>query len=109
MPLRDDPPVTIIIADYIGVDAVGKLNIIGGGWMLTGLQSNGLTGRQYVAVLVDIRSGHIGEEFARVLELFELTTGGIAQVVGPTGSPEALRISQLAKVDPLIGLPGTYV
>jgi hypothetical protein len=109
MALKDDARVTIIIADYIGIDGGGKLNVVGGGWTIAGIQPNGLSAPQYVAVMIDVASGHLGEEFALDLELHDLSTGEIAQVVGATNTPEALRISQLCRVDPPGGPGGVYV
>jgi len=109
MEIKEVAGVRILIADYIGVDAAGKLNIIGGGWTICGVQPNGLTVPHYLAVLVDIPHGHLGEDFALEIVLHDLTTSQIVQVAGPTGSSEAMRISQLYKVDPPQAGPGVYV
>jgi hypothetical protein len=100
MSISDEARVTVLLADYISVDAGGKLNVIGGGWTIAGVQPNGLSAPQYVAVLVDIPSTYVGHEFALVLELHDRTDGVLAEVVGLTNSPEALRISQLCRVEP---------
>ena len=111
MAIRDDATVKLILADYISVDAGNKLNALGVGWTVSGVQANGFTVQQYLAVLVDVPSTYVGQEFALEIDLFDETAGSVAQVPGPlgaSGSLEAMRIGQLAKVEPPLA-PGAYL
>lgn len=109
MALRDDARVTVVIADYIGVDASGKINVVGGGWTTVGAQTSGFSAAQYLAVLVDVASGHVGDEFTLTVALHDAESGEIIALPGPTGTAEALRIQQLFRVDPPASQPGVYV
>jgi hypothetical protein len=109
MALRDDAHVTVVIADYIGVDASGKINVVGGGWTTAGAQPNGFSAAQYLAILVDIASGHVGEEFTLTVALHAADSGETITVPGPSGTAEALRVQQLSRVEAPPAQPGMYV
>jgi len=98
----------LLLADYIGVDASGKLNALGAGFAMSGIQPNGLTAPMYLAVVIEIPSKYAGQEFSACLELRDEETGSAVQITGPSGQLEALRIQQVAKVERL-GPPGVYV
>lgn len=98
MALADDLHLTMLIADYIGVDAGGKLNAIGAGITVTGLQPNGLSAPHHVAVLMDAPSKYYGTQFAFSLELRDQETNQLVQVPNPSGTMEALRIQQVLTV-----------
>jgi len=97
--LFDDVVVQVFIADHVSIDGVGKLNALGAGFMVTGVQPTGLTLPQAIAVIIDIPSRYVGQDFTLSLELRNEATGSVVTVPGPSGSPEALRLSQLTKVE----------
>ena len=108
MGLAEDSHAQVLIADYIGTDAAGKINALGAGFVITGLQATGLTPPQYVVALIDVASEHAGREFPLLLELRDIEANVPVQVPGPTGGTEALRIQQLVKAErPQV--PGIYL
>lgn len=97
--VADDARVFIVLADYAAADAINKVNVIGAGWQLTGPQpETGLTSPQSLVVLVNLPPRHYNEQFALAVTLLDDTETPV-QVPGPTGAPQALRISQLAKAE----------
>lgn len=108
MAIKDDATVNLILADYISVDSAGKINVLGAGWTVSGVQPNGFTVQQCLAIVVDVPNGYVGQEFALDIDLYDETTGSVAEVPGPSGALEAMRIGQLAKVEPPLA-PGTYL
>ncbi len=97
------------MADYVGVDGAGKLNIIGGGFTMMGLEPSGATPPFAVAVTVEAPAKYVGQEFALSIELRDETTGTVVTMAGPSGQPEALRVQQVAKFDRALPPPGFYV
>jgi hypothetical protein len=89
---------TVLIADYIGADAGGKLNALGVGFTITGLQANGATGPMYVALMVDLPATFVGQQVPVAVQLRDETTGNLVEAVGPSGDNEAVRVTQLAAV-----------
>lgn len=108
MPLADDVFVSIILGDYVAIDAAGKLNILGGGFIMTSIQTTGTTVPMYVATIIDVPSEHLGHEFAVSVELRDLATDSVVMLTGPSGNLEALRVQQLFKADRMVG-PGIYL
>jgi hypothetical protein len=108
MSIFSDCRVAVLLADYAVADASGKLNMLGAGFNITGLQATGLTPPQYVVTIVDVPARYIGQDFPVGLELKDDTNGQTVTVPGPTGNLEALRIQQLAKADPP-HVPGVYL
>lgn len=100
--------VNIIVADYVGVDAAAKVNILGGGFSITSVQPTGLTAPQHVVAIVDLPPDFAGQQVGVTLELRDHTTGNAARMIGPSGQPEALRISQLVKIE-APQIPGYYL
>lgn len=90
----------VLLADYAIADAGGKLNILGAGFNISGIQPTGLTGPQYIVVMIDVPAKSIGQEFPLGLELRDDATGKTVTVSGPTGDPDALRVQQLVKAKP---------
>ncbi|MDQ3480322.1 MAG: hypothetical protein M3423_03165 [Actinomycetota bacterium] len=90
----------VLLADYAVADAGGKLNILGAGFTISGIQPTGLIGPQYVAVMIDVPAKFVGQEFPLSLELKDETTGMTVTLPGPTGEPDALRIQQFVKAEP---------
>jgi hypothetical protein len=110
--LAQELRVTLVLADYANTDASGKVNLIGGGWQITNIMPNGMTGPQYLLTLIDVPARHLGEEFATGWSLFDEKTGSVVrmpaappgQVVPPgpsgLGAPtQALRVQQLVKAE----------
>jgi len=105
--ISEDARVSIIMADYANQDAVQKINILGAGWQITGVGQNGLTAEQAVLVIVEVPPRYRGEQFAASLSLLNEANEAV-QLQGPDGQPQALRIAQLARVDPPM-MPGVYI
>lgn len=99
MSIHSEAHAVIFVADYIGIDAAGKINAIGAGFALTGVTPEGQTPPQHVAVLIDVPSRYDGDEFALSLELREESSDSVVQVAGPTGQLEALRLQQVMQVN----------
>jgi hypothetical protein len=95
--LLDDARVTVLLADYIAVDANGKLTAVGAAFTLTGLQPDGHTPPQHVAVLVDVPASHLGQDFSLDLSLRVGETGDPVLVPGPSGEVEPLRVAQVMR------------
>ena len=96
MGLSDDVRASILIGDYIGVDAGGKLNVIGLNFTHCGLQANGASPAFYVAAIIDVPKKHLNDEFSISLELRD-STGNLFTVPGLPGQQDGLRISQLVR------------
>jgi hypothetical protein len=99
MTLFDDATALVAIADYIGVDAGGKINAIGLGFTVAGIQPTGFTAPQYVVALVDAPASYAGEQAMLTLELRNLTDDEVVQGPGPSGQLEAVRITSQAKFE----------
>lgn len=99
MGIFEDAHVAIILADYVGIDAGGKVNAIGAGFTLTGVQPHGLTAPMHVVALIDLPGKYSGREFAFSLELWDDDTQEVVQMPGPSGQPDTMRIAQLVKGD----------
>jgi hypothetical protein len=109
MGIFEDANVSVLLADYIGVDSSGKLNALGAGFTATGIQSNGMTPSVYVATLIDIPSKYVGQEFAVSLKLQNDDTGQVVTLTGPTGQSEALRLQQVVKAERVAAPAGAYL
>lgn len=109
MALRDDTHVVVLIGDYIGVDANGKINVVGGGWTTAGVRTTGLSAPHHLAILIDVASGHVGEDFTLTVQLHQADSGEPVAVPGPAGAPEAIRVQQLCRIEPPRSQPGIYV
>jgi hypothetical protein len=115
--LFDHARVVVLLADYIGIDAGGKVNAIGAGFTLTQLQPTGLspsegaagvTGAMHLIALIDVPSKYAGHEFAVSLELRDDSADTAVKLPSPTGVPEPLRIQQMVKAE-RPSLPGAYL
>ena len=107
MTLRDDALVTVLLADYIAVDGAGKLTAVGAAFTLTGLQPDGNTPPQHVAVLVDVPSSMIGQDFSFSLSLRDADNGDPVLVPGQNG-PEPLQVAPVMRAQPPAA-PGLHV
>lgn len=109
MALEDDALVAVLVADYIGIDAGNKLNAVGVGFTLHGIEATGLSSPFSVAVLVDIPPKYNGHEFSVSLELHDDILGQVVQLTGPSGQLEAMRVQQVGKVEPHSAPPGVWL
>lgn len=107
MPIFEDAHAFVLIADYIGVDAAGKINTIGAGFAISGVQPTGLLAPQYVGAVIDVPGRYVGQECALSLELFDDTAGSTVQVPAESGL-EAMRVQQVVRVD-RPNLPGVSI
>jgi hypothetical protein len=96
MTLFDDASVMVAIADFVGVDAGGKVNAIGLGFTVSGMQPNGFTAPQFVVAFVDAPGKYAGDQTALTLELRNLTDDEVVKAPAPSGQLEALRITNQA-------------
>jgi len=107
MSVQADAQVQIILADYAGTDAAGKLNVIGGGLTLMALSPEGASPPLSCAVTVSVPAKHAGADFALSVELHDVTLGKIVQVPSPDGSGlQALRVQQVVTLGALSLPPG---
>ena len=97
MALLDSARVTLLLADYVAVDAAGKLTAVGAAFTFTGIQPDGTTPPLHVAVLVDVPAQHVGQDFALGIGLVDDATGQPVLVPGASGGPEALRVAQVVQ------------
>ncbi len=109
MALVQDARVTVLLADYIGIDAGRKINAIGVGFSLAHLQQNGLTGPQHVIAIVDLPGKYGGQQFSLELELRDETTGDAFMVpAGPGGTSQPLRFANVVQA-PVPAIPGVHL
>lgn len=98
----------MLLADYAVADTAGKLNIIGGGWQMSGLQAQtGQTGAMALVIMIDLPPKFYDEEFSIDYALYD-DADGLVQVPAPTGEMMALRVGQTAKAE-IPATPGRYV
>jgi hypothetical protein len=104
--IAEDSHAVILLADYVGLDAGNKLNLMGAGYSLAGWMA-GQTAPMHVAVLIDVHGRHAGEQFTFTLELRDRDRNELVSLPGPTGTLEAMRISQVATAERpvLVGVP----
>jgi hypothetical protein len=95
--LHDAARVTVLLADYVAVDASGKLTAVGAAFTIAPLQENGSTTPMHVAVLVDVPGDAAGQEFSLGMSLVDDESGQPVVVPGPSGQLEPLRIAQLMR------------
>ncbi len=99
MGVHDESLVVVLLADYVGIDAGGKINALGAGFTITLPLANGQTAPQHVVALVDVPGKYAGQQFAFSIELRDESTGQAVQVpTGPGGQLDALRVQQVADV-----------
>lgn len=103
-----DAQVTILLADYAGQDAGGKLNVIGGNIRFLGQIAEGVSTPFCLVVQVDVPARHAGQEYALTVEIHDVTTGRPVSLPGPSGQLEPLRAQQVVTVEPLQLAPGLH-
>jgi len=83
-----------MLADFALVDGMGKINCIGVGWQVTGIDpATGSTAPQSVVLLVDVAPQHIGETYALEIGLYD-DADELVSLPGPVGELQPLRIGQ---------------
>ncbi len=91
-----DCRVALLLADYVAIDAIGKINVVGGGVAICPLSPQGLTAPLHLLVTIDVARQHVGTEFPICIELRRLADDSVVDVpTDPTGRREALRIQQM--------------
>lgn len=83
---------TILLADYVSVDAAGKLNIIGGGIRFVGVDPN--TGATSALGLLVVLNSPLSGDSPAVEILLTTATGQVMSLPGPDGKNQPLRIAQ---------------
>ena len=106
--IADTARVAVLLADYAQADTVQKINMLGAGWQVTGLDpSTGITAPQTLVVMIDIAPPHAGETYALEAALYD-DGGDLVLVPGPTGNLIPLRIGQSVTAEPPV-FPGRQV
>lgn len=92
--LSDNATVRLLIADYVAADAAGKLNVVGGGLGVLGLnQETGFTAPFGVVVIIAVPPNLDGAETS-VEVILEDSTGAPVGLPGPAGEPQIMRVAQ---------------
>jgi hypothetical protein len=97
--VSDTAIVRLLIADYVAIDAAGKLNVIGGSLSVLGQQDqgsgapSGFTVPFGLVVSVAVQSTLYGSECALEVAL-EDSKGEVVKLPGPAGQPQKMRIAQ---------------
>ena len=104
-----DTRAVVLIADYIAIDATSKINALGQGFSITGIQPTGSTAPMYVAALIDFPPSSAGDQVPVTLELRDETTDTLVSLAIEAGQPpQAMRIQQLAPIQ-RTQLPGIHL
>lgn len=91
--------VAVLLCDYAGADAISKVNALGLGWAVTGINpSTGTTAPMTVLVFVDTPPDMYGQEFAITLTLRD-AAGKPVELPGPAGNPQAMRLAQNVRAE----------
>lgn len=107
--LGESARVTVFLADYAAADVAAKVNVIGAGWQITGVdQTTGLTAPQCVVVMIDVPPDFYGEDYAITLTLRDEHGDPIA-LPGPAGTAEAMRITHTVRAEEPRFAPGIHV
>ncbi len=98
MSIGEEARAYVILADYANTDAAQKLNLLGGGWQVTGITPTSLTPPQALVAVIEVPERYIAEEFPISIALVD-EAGEPVKVPTPSGTIEALRIAQLVKAE----------
>lgn len=109
MSVLEDAAVNVLIADYIGVDAAGKINALGLGFAIAGLTGSGMSAAQHVAVIVDLPSKYRGTDLSLGISLYNDDSNTPVKIPGPNGPPDDLRILQVVRPEAYQVPPGVYL
>lgn len=107
MSVGEEARACLILADFANADAAQKLNLLGGGWQVTGLMPSGMTGPQALVAMIEVPPKFAGTEFPISLTLLD-ESGSTVKVPTPTGGQEALRVAQIAKAE-VPNVPGVLL
>lgn len=100
----------VLLADYIGIDAGGKVNALGAGFSMLYVQPTGLSAPLYMIVMVDVPAKYAGHQYAVSIELRNETTGQPVMLpTSPAGDLEPLRVQQVLTVQQGQAPPGFFV
>jgi hypothetical protein len=96
---------SLLMADYLAVDVVGKITAVGLSWTIAGLDVNtGMTPPMSVGIIIDVPPDRLGKQFPVGLDLRN-SSGVVVQVPGVSGALDALRVQQLMKAErPQLGV-----
>jgi hypothetical protein len=97
--------VAVVMADYARIGQ-GKGDVLGAGWQVTSLGTEGLTNAFSIFVSIDIEPRFYGQEYAFELSLVDERTGEV--VVPPAEGSTPLRIGQSVRADTPV-FSGQYV
>lgn len=96
--------VSIQVADFANLDAVGKLNLLGGGVAGIGFDpGQGLTARFSLVVQVEVPSNLLPAECS--IEVFLTSGAEVVMAPGPV-EPQAVRVSQNVTIDKALAFTG---
>lgn len=101
MPAPPGTRALVLIADYIAVDPVGKINAVGAGITFIPMQPSGSISPIYVAAVIDMPAKSAGDQAAVTIELRDESSDSLVTVPDPQGQPGALRVQQLLPVQKL--------
>lgn len=97
--IAESARVTVLLADYANADTAGKVNALGAGWAITGVDpQTGLIAPQTLTVFVDTPPELYGEEFTISLGLRDADASPVT-IPGPDGAPQTLRLTQTMRAD----------
>lgn len=100
---------TIFVTDYAATDAVSKINALGIGWTVTGTDpSTGMTAPQALVAMIDLPPELYGQDFSMTVTLRD-ATGDPVMLPGPAGTPQAMRIAQVARAEEPVFPPEMFV
>lgn len=107
--LADKARVSIVLADYAAADAINKVNILGAGFALCGVDfQTGAIPPQTLIVFVDTPPEFYGEDYTLSVALRD-SSGEPVEISGPDGSPQPMRVAQVVRAEAPVFPPGTNV
>lgn len=107
--LAEKARVSVLLADYASADAIGKINVLGAGFALCGIDvQTGAIPPQTLVVLIDILPEFYGEDFTLSVALRD-SSGNPVEIPGPAGAPQPMRVAQVIRAETPVFPPGTNV
>jgi hypothetical protein len=110
--VADTAHVRLLLADYASVDPQGKLNIIGGGIIITGFNAEGGVTAPFAVVAVAAFDPRFAGESPAVEVLLEQENGDVVTMPGPVGSlgePQHLRVGASDPLSAPAAPPGMHI
>ena len=106
--ISDSARVSILVSDFANVDGSGKLNTIGAGVAITGIDpQTGQTAPMSLVLICHVDPRFIGRQYAIELALYA-DDGRLVQPPGPVDAPP-IRIGQPVRVEPPQAPRGSYI